>query len=215
MLRYLTFPIYRHGDAGLSNLLMSLEIGVGLAALLDRALVLRGNGTPVGNVVAYDNPLVSRWPAKVTDFFDLPVPWAEIEDVALNGLPVATLGGQPVWDCAFCYPAEQLEHPALPAFLGPRSKTMTVDAAQMETPVLAFDAGEDAGTLCFYSYFFFLDPPHRRLVWSALKRLRPKAPFAELVKRGGRRHRLVQCRAHPPRRFQSHLRHHHPRAPPC
>ena len=182
MLKYLKYPIYRHGSTGFSNLVMSLELGVVMAALLDRVLVLEGNVSPIANIVEYGPDTVSnRNPGKVTDYFDVPVPWLGEEQTCLDGLPAESFCGEPFWNVAFCYPPEHRNHPDLASFLGKRKTAFTVTEQMQNVPVLTLDSGPKANTLGFYSYFFFLDDAHRDFAWSTLKRMQPKEPYARLA----------------------------------
>ena len=84
-MRYLFYTNYRSGNAGLSNGIMSIEIGVILAHLTNRMLVLDGNRSPPANIVAYDGRVDNREGSRVTDLIDIPVPWAEPDAVELDG----------------------------------------------------------------------------------------------------------------------------------
>ncbi len=182
VLKYLKYPIYRHGSTGFSNLVMSLELGVVMSALLDRVLILEGNATPIANIVEYDSDTVSnRNPGKVTDYFDLPVPWLDEEHACLNGMPAESICGEAFWDVAFCYPPEHRNHSDLASFLGKRKTAFTVTEQMQDVPVLSLDSGPGADTLGFYSYFFFLDDAHRDFALSTLKRMQPKEPYAGLA----------------------------------
>jgi hypothetical protein len=83
-MRYLFYTNYRSGNAGLSNGIMSVEIGVILAHLTNRMLVLDGNRSPPANIVAYDGRVDNREGSRVTDLIDIPVPWAEPDAVELG-----------------------------------------------------------------------------------------------------------------------------------
>ena len=85
-MRYLFYTNYCRGTSGLSNGIMSIEIGVILAHLTNRFLVLDGNRSPPANIVAYDGRVSNERPSRVTDLIDIPVPWGEPESVDLERL---------------------------------------------------------------------------------------------------------------------------------
>ena len=90
-MRYLVYTNYESGNSGLSNGIMSIEIGVGLAFLTNRFLVLEGNVSPPANIVSYGGRVDQERPSRVTDLLDLPVPWAEPGEVDLAGLAAREL----------------------------------------------------------------------------------------------------------------------------
>ena len=85
----LIYSLYRLGHAGLSNTIMSLELGVVLARLTDRLLILEGNISPKANVARYNDQVRNTYPSKVTDLIDLGVPWENAEDINLGGFRAA------------------------------------------------------------------------------------------------------------------------------
>ena len=81
-MKYLHYPLYCLGGSGLSNLVMSCEVGAVASLLLDRVLVIEGNVTPPANIVEYRGlGVTNRHPARITDLVDLPVPMLNV----LNG----------------------------------------------------------------------------------------------------------------------------------
>ena len=66
-MNYLYYNTYLSGRSGLSNNIMSLELGVVLAFLMERVLVVEGNVSPPANVVDYGGRVSNRYPSKVTD----------------------------------------------------------------------------------------------------------------------------------------------------
>ena len=103
-MRYLFYTNYRSGNAGLSNGIMSVEIGVILAHLTNRMLVLDGNRSPPANIVAYDGRVDNREGSRVTDLIDIPVPWAEPDAVELEGLESLELTDRSLGELVFCFP---------------------------------------------------------------------------------------------------------------
>ena len=83
-MKYLAYTTYCSGGAGLSNGIMSLEIGLILAHLTNRLLILEGNESPPANVVQYPGVISNRYPSKLTDLMHLPHPWCEAEDIDLT-----------------------------------------------------------------------------------------------------------------------------------
>jgi len=180
----LIYDVYRHGQAGLSNLIMSIEVGVVLSRLTDRLLVLRGNKTPLANVVRYGDAVRNTYPSRVTDLIELGVPWTDAENVELVAFAAHELCDQPSWDCV-CYfpPWLSTESADILAFARARETFMTVQEELQDVPALAFSGGPKHNTLCFYSYFFYLDRSAQLLALDALRKMRPKAPYAELAQR--------------------------------
>ena len=85
-MKFVIHTVYRHGSAGLSNLIMSVELGVVLASLSDRVLILKGNKTPTANVVQYDGLVRNTYPSRVTDLIDLGLPWIDADRINLSSL---------------------------------------------------------------------------------------------------------------------------------
>jgi hypothetical protein len=180
----LIYDVYRHGHAGLSNLIMSIEVGVVLSRLTDRLLVLRGNKVPFANVVRYGDTVRNTYPSRVTDLIELGVPWTDAENVDLAAFAVHELCDQPSWDCVCYFPSWlSTESTDILAFAGERKTFITVQEELQDVPALSFSGGPKHHTLSFYSYFFYLDRSAQLLGLDALRRTRPKAPYAELAQR--------------------------------
>ena len=62
-MKYLAYTTYCSGRSGLSNNIMSLEIGTILAHLTNRTLVLEGNVSPPANVVQYPGLISNSQPS--------------------------------------------------------------------------------------------------------------------------------------------------------
>jgi len=194
-MRHLLYTNYNSGHAGLSNVVMSIEIGVILAHLTNRFLVLEGNRPPPANIVSYDGRVSNERPSKVTDLIDLPVPWAELESVDLKGLDSFELTDRALGDTAFYFPRTlDLSSADARSFARGRDQWLTVGEELDRIPVLRLTEdpwvpGTDPAqrqhrnNLCFYSYQFYLDDELRRSVYRLLERMRPKPPFAELARR--------------------------------
>lgn len=188
-MRYLYYTNYQSGNSGLSNGIMSVEIGVILAHLTNRLLILDGNVSPPANIVAYDGRVSNQKPSRITDLLDIPVPWIEPDAVDLQGLESLELTNLPLWDFAFYFPKTlNLSSNDARSFARDRNHWLTVTGEHDRIPVLRLS--EDPlvpGTqhhrtnLSYYSYQFYLDNETRRSVYSLLQRMQAKRPFAELA----------------------------------
>ena len=183
-MKYLEYHLYRSGHSGLSNLIMSLEVGVVLSFLMDRVLVLGGNISPPANVVRYDT-LPHPCHSKVTDLLSLPVPWMEIESVNLDGYHSQELTDQALMESVFYYPPDiDPSSSDIHFFAGKRKHFFTYSDEHRNVPVLRVCPGDGplaANTLTFYSYFFYLDSELKKTVYQLLSQLGPKAPYAALA----------------------------------
>ncbi len=194
-MRHLSYTNYMSGNAGLSNGVMSIEIGVILAHLTNRFLVLEGNISPPANIVSYNGRVSNERPSRITDLIDLPVPWADSASVDLEGLEALELTDHSLGDVAFYFPCTlDLSSAQARGFARGREHWLTVGEDLDRFPVLRlsespFVPGTDPSqprrrnNLCFYSYQFYLDAELRRSVHRLLENMRPKPPFADLAKR--------------------------------
>ena len=178
-MKSLSYSVYRHGHAGISNLIMSVELGVVLAQLMDRVLILRGNIAPAANVVTYAGfPSVTER-STVTDLLELPVPWQDARDVELDGFEWRELADRRLFESVFYYPPSiNTESGDFRAFAGKRTDFFTYDKSLEDVPVVRFSGGSEHVTLCYYSYFFYFDPTAKRAASDALSRMRPKPEYA-------------------------------------
>ncbi len=178
------YTIYRCGDAGLSNLIMSFELGVILSDLTDRVLILKGNKSPPANVVDYKGVVRNTYPSRVTDLIDLGVPWIDAEQCNLSSFAPHELCDQPVWESVFYFPAHlSTESEDIRAFAGNRRRFITVTEEQQEFPALSLSGGVEFDTLGHYSYFFYLDRASLTQAHDALRRMRPKKELSEFAAR--------------------------------
>jgi len=186
-MKSLIHTVYQRGSAGLSNLIMSLELGVVLSVLTDRVLVLKGNHSPRANVVRYDGFVSNAHPSRITDLIDLGVPWIDAEQINLASLAPYELCDRPAWDWVFYYPAKlSTETDDYRSFARGRTEFVTAGEDISNVPALSFSGGSHGETLCFYSYFFYLDPAAQLQACEALRRVRPKPELDELAKRVAR-----------------------------
>ncbi|HEY4184863.1 MAG TPA: O-fucosyltransferase family protein [Polyangia bacterium] len=194
-MRYLHYTNYQSGHSGLSNGIMSIEVGVVLAHLTNRLLVLEGNVSPPANIVTYDGRVSNLKPSRITDLVDLPVPWLDLEAVDLQGLESLDLTELSLADFAFYFPPTlDLASSDATSFARDRDHWLTVTGAHEQVPVLRLTEKPRAGgatdghrnNLCFYSYLFYLNDETRRSVYRLLQRMQAKRPFAELARRVAR-----------------------------
>lgn len=180
----LHFSIYRNGDSGFSNLVMSAELGVVLAALAGRLLVLEGNNPPTGNVVGYGEAVSNRYRSRVTDLIDPGLPWIDGNGFATGSAGPPDICSQPAWESVFSHPASlSTRTEDFLAFARGRTSFATLDEALADLPALAFSGGPEANTLCFYSYFFYLDQKAQARAADALRKMQPRAPYREFADR--------------------------------
>lgn len=189
-MKYLYYTNYLGGASGLSNGIMSIEVGVVLAHLADRLLVIEGDRSPPANVVSYDGLVSNDRPSKVSDLLEIPVPWMAAEQVELAGLESVELTDAHLWDTVFYHPPDiDRGSPDFDAFrhMRPTELGFTDDLQRLPVLRLSEDPrtpdGQQRRNLCFYSYLFYLDPATRRRVNEVLRRMRPKAPLADLAKK--------------------------------
>lgn len=193
-MRYLYYTNYQSGNAGLSNAIMSVEIGVILAHLSNRLLVLEGNVSPPANIVTYDGRVNNQQPSRITDLIDMPVPWTDADAVDLHGLESLELTNLSLGDLAFYFPQTlDLTSNDARSFARDRNQWLTISGAHDRVPVLRLsEAPLLPGTqyhrnnICYYSYQFYFDTETRRAVYRMLQRMQAKPPFAELAKRVAR-----------------------------
>jgi hypothetical protein len=192
-MRYLFYTNYQSGGAGLSNATMSIEVGVVLAHLTDRMLVLDGNQPPPANLVAYDGRVDNGQASRITDLIEIPVPWAEPDAVALDGLESVELTPLSLGQLAFHFP-KTLDVSTYDARSFARGREwVTVAGKHERVPVLRVseaplvpDSRNHRNNLGFYGYQFYLDDPTRASVYRLLQRMQAKRPYAELAARVAR-----------------------------
>jgi hypothetical protein len=183
--RYLRFPLYNNGQCGISNAVMSVECGLGLAWLLGRVLVLSGNNSPSANLVSHLGvPNVHR--ARVTDLYEMPVPWVDAEDfdhIQSGSLLRRIFCSEPFHSALFYWPPTlDLDDSDLLFFANRRPKANFLTAREefREVDVLEVTTPD---TLSFFSYFFYLPARRRAALHCMLRRFRPKACYQEFAER--------------------------------
>ena len=156
-MKSILYTVYQNGSAGLSNLVMSLELAVVLSALTDRLLILKGNTTPQANVVQYDGIITNAYPSRVTDLIDLGVPWLDLEFMNPHAFVPLEICENPAPESVFYFPDNlSLQSDDFRSFASQRSSFITVGDDLQHVPVLSFSGG-DSDMLGFYSSFFYLD----------------------------------------------------------
>jgi len=192
-MRYLFYTNYQSGRAGLTNTIMSIEVGVVLAHLTERTLVLDCNRPPQANLLAYDGRVDNRQGSRVTDLIEMPVPWTEPDAVALDGLECVELTNLSLGELAFRFPKtlDVSTHDARSFARG--REWVTVAGKHERVPVLRVsetplvpDSSQHRNNLGFYGYQFYLDDATRASVYRMLQRMQAKRPFAELAARVAR-----------------------------
>ncbi len=187
-MKYLHYTLYCRGGCGLSNLVMSTEVGVVASFLLGRVLVIEGNVTPPANVVGYAGKgLTNRHRSRVTDLVELPVPWIEASQADYDPALAFVMSQGDVMNGVFHWPPDtETSGPDFAHFARGRinflSETEESLAARVVRLFPSSANGASMENFGFYSYFFSLDPPARRAVHALLRRMRPKAPYAELAR---------------------------------
>jgi len=183
-MKSLIYNIYQDGRAGLSNVAMSLELGVVLAGLTDRLLILKGNGTPTANVVQYDGLVRNTYPSRVTDLIDPGVPWIDAASVNLDAFAPHEISDKPGWGSVFYFPPHlAIDTDDFRAFVARRSHVFTIGENLEHVAALSYSGGPDTNTLGFYSSFFYLDEPSQRRAFDLLDNMKPRPPYAAFAGR--------------------------------
>lgn len=183
-MKSIIYTVYRNGAAGLSNLIMSFELGVVLAGLTDRVLIVKGNKSPYANVVDYGKTVRNTYPSRVTDLIDLGVPWIDADSVNLAAFVPYEISDKPAWEGVFYHPAHLSTNTSdFRAFVGRRTSVFTVGENLQHVPAIAYSGGADANTLSFYSPFFYLDGPAQVQAYEILRNMKPKPEYAAYASR--------------------------------
>jgi hypothetical protein len=173
------YTVYRRGGAGLSNLVMSVELGVVLASLTDRVLILKDNKTPIANIVRYDGLVLNTYPSRVTDLIDLGLPWVDADKINLAAFAPMEICDKPAWSCVCYFPAHlSTVSSDFRAFAGCRKNFFTIGEELQHVPALSVSGGKDGNTLSFYSPFFYLDRSTGLRMHDSLRRMKPKPELA-------------------------------------
>src|SRR5665811_2267681 len=181
-MKFFIHTVYRRGAAGLSNLIMSVELGVILASLTDRVLILKDNKTPIANVVQYDGLVRNTYPSQVTDLIDLGLPWIDANEINLASLAPLEICEEPAWSSVCYFPSHlSTETDDFSSFARDRKNVFTIGEELQHVPALSVSGGDGANTLSFYSTFFYLDRSAQLQVHDALRRMKPKPELAALA----------------------------------
>ncbi len=183
-MRYLRYHTYCSGRSGLSNGIMSMEIGVVLSALMNRVLVLEGNIAPTANVVDYGGRVSNRHPSRITDLFDMPVPWTDASKCDIGHLDSVEFSPTALMDAVFYAPSTlDTNTDDFRAFARGRTCLLTNSRTLDASPVVSLSGGrEKLFNLTFYSYFLYLDPDTRRRAEAVLRAMRPIEPLAQYAR---------------------------------
>ena len=187
-MKYLFYTTYCSGRAGLSNSIMSTELGVLLAFLTDRVLVLDGNISPRAKVEAYGGELTNRHLSRPTDLLDIPVPWLEPEQIDLRGRGRSMeLTGRSLAESVFFYPASlDLDTEDFRRFAQGRRAAFTYGGEYRDAAILRLSGGPEIGqdrykmhNFGFYGPFLYLDGASKKRVHHLLRAMCPKRHFVE------------------------------------
>ncbi|MCR9138468.1 MAG: hypothetical protein NXI27_20875 [Alphaproteobacteria bacterium] len=177
--------VYRGGAAGLSNLVMSVELGVVVASLTDRLLILKGNKTPVANVVQYNGLVSNAYPSRVTDLIDLGIPWINWDESIEQKYAAQDICDVPPWDAVFYFPSHMsVDSDDFRSFAKGRKRLVTIDDKLEHIPALSISGGKESLTLGYYSSFFYLGQSAQLQAYDALRGMKPKPEislFSETV----------------------------------
>lgn len=187
-MRYLSYTNYQSGISGLSNGIMSIEIGAVLAFLTNRFLVIDGNVSPPANIVSYGDRVDNAHPSRVTDLIEIPVPWGEPDQVELAHLQSRELSDVHLGQAMFHVPGTvDLRSADAESFANGRTRWLSASGPLEDVPVLRVSEDDDPDNrrhnLTYYSYFFYLDQQTRRSVYRMLARMQAKRELAELAAR--------------------------------
>ncbi len=170
---------------------MSIEVGVVLAWLMDRVLVLDGDVSPPANVVDYGARVSNARPSRVSDLIDFPVPWIPSNRIDLSGLDDLELMSDRQMGAVFVHPPSlETATEDFRAFARGREEILRDDERVRRATVVRMsggppdaEAGNRLSNLCFYSYFFYLDTRTKHAVHRLLRAMTPKAPYRALASR--------------------------------
>jgi hypothetical protein len=169
---------------------MSTELGVLLAGLTERVLVLDGNVSPTANVVSYGGRIDNRQRSRPTDLIEMPVPWLESAQLDLERCgPALELTDQSLVASVFYFPASlDIDTEDFRRFAQRRRCAFTYGGAYAQVPVLRLSGGPENGpskfrmhNLGFYAPFFYVDEPTRVRVHELLRGMRAQRHFTELA----------------------------------
>jgi hypothetical protein len=169
---------------------MSTELGVLLAGLTGRVLVLDGNISPTANLVSYGDQISNRHRSRPTDLIEMPVPWLDAGQIDLERCGRSLdLTDQGLLTSIFYFPASlDVDTEDFRRFAQGRQSAFTYGGAYERVPVLRLPGGPEHApngprlqNLGFYAPFLYVDQPTRARVHALLRGMRPKPHFAELA----------------------------------
>ena len=176
-MRYLLF---RGDPAGMSNVKMGLDIGVGLAHLTNRVLVLYEND-PLweGARPIAGRPGTAPCPT-ILDLFDVPVPLLGEECLvpALPDLSLHRCSWSDLADAIYHPPDVALEGPLFESFRNGRRYAYTIDEALDRHDVIQIDSRP----LAHYSHFFYVPDRRRDGLLRAMEGVRAKQPYRDFAR---------------------------------
>ena len=158
-MKFLYYNTYCSVRTGLSNNMMSLEVGVVLAFLTERVLVLEGNVSPSSNMVDYAGRVSNRHPSRLCDLVEMPVPWMDATQVDLRALDSKELTESHLMDSVFYYPPTLDTTSAdFHSFARGRTNLLTCGEELGPTTVLRLSGGPPVGEigLKVHNFSFYL-----------------------------------------------------------
>jgi FkbM family methyltransferase len=174
------YLLFRGDPAGLSNVKMGFDIGVGLAHLTNRVLVVYEND-PLWEGA---RPIAGRAETAprptVFDLFDVPVPYLREEYLvpALPDLSLHRCNWSDLADAVYYPPDVAPVGPLFEAFRNGRRHAYTLDEGLDDYDVIQIDSRP----LAHYSHFFYLPDTRRRGLLRAMTGVRAKEPYREFAR---------------------------------
>ena len=182
-MKYLIYPLYNYGHCGWSNAVMSLDCGVALANLTNRVLVIKGNQSPPANLIGHKE-LTNQYRANVTDLYDIPTPWIELDQFELIGIDQSSkieLTSRPLYDIVFYLP-EDLDTTTndFVSFANNRKKENFVTYRKEHQDQVIIELTNKT-TLANYSYIFYLQDEWKKKFSKVMSRMVPKKPYLDFA----------------------------------
>jgi len=174
-MKFLDYLCY--GPSGLSNVQMSFECGMILSYLTHRIFVIR-NEEPNTHCRTESLPK-----ARISDLFDIPIPYIRDEDTKLYYSKKHTrcdLTNFNLIDSVF-YSPHKLNRKEFIDFLNQRGQIIRYEKKHRECDILTVGK-EKYDTLAYYSYFFYVNGKYESRMKRLLKEFRPKKPYRDFIK---------------------------------
>jgi len=176
--KFLYFPVYYFGRSGLSNCLMSLECGIGLAHLMNRILLIDERVSPSANVVNHGKKVSNSNLPMLTDLYDIPVNWKYAKDIPnLDSVDIIKKNNS-LSNKVYCSSKNvNVLSDKFKDFSRGRS-VITYSDNLKEVPLIKVDTDQ---TLSFYSHFFYIEDKREDFIRTMLS-IKPKKVYRDYVK---------------------------------